>query len=322
LSQPPSADGDDPNHKLREFIYGIMRKPLQNNLYFNTGKSKIDPSRKPRLMPMLCGNNPISNTAADKFLSMTQTQLFFLKQWAKGKFVNECEEWGRDKADCTEPCSKPPTTGVGIDRGVLSNMLGGAFCPGGELSWIVLNPALYSSAYRIKHTKYAAGGLSLPLPVAIKDGSAAPNLAQGNEPGDLTKYIGIPWQADFHECTTQDIDITYDEWNEIDLSSVGDPAAQQVAYEIPWWPAHRPMIVRTVKSSQVFWASGIPDNMAGDLEMVSQWNNLGFLSKATPEQSKLPTFYQVERNDAALGPPVASGGAQLGRTKRRTHNDN
>jgi hypothetical protein len=331
LSQPPSASGDDPNLQLREFVYRIMRKPLENNLYFNTDKSKIDPSLKPRLMPMLCGNNPLSNTAADKFLTMTTTQLFFLQQWANGKFVNECGEWGANRPDCNNPWAEPPTTGVEIDRGVLSNMLGGAFCPGGELSWIVQNPALYSSAYRIKHTKYQAGGLSLPKPIAMKDGSASPDLAAGNEPGDLTKYIGIPWQADFHECTTQDIDITYEEWNNIDLDAAGDPAQQQTAYEIPWWPAHRPVIVRTanlnpktgkVISNQVFWGSGIPENMAGDLEMVSQWNNLGFLAMATPEQPKFPTFYQIERNDTALGAPVTSGQGTLGRSKRSTPNDN
>ena len=30
------------------------------------------------------------------------------------------------------------------------------------------------------------------------------------QPGDLTKYSGIPWQSDFNECSTQMIDVTYD----------------------------------------------------------------------------------------------------------------
>ncbi len=320
LSTPPSG-GEDPYLQNRQYIIRIMREPLQTNLYFNTGKSKINPDNKPRLMPMLCGNNPISNTAPDKFLTMTQTQLFFLRQWAAGKFVNECTEWDESDPNCPDPWSEPPTTGEGIDRGVLSNLLGGAFCPGGEFSWIIINPGIYSSPYRIKHTTYQAGALSLPKPIADIDGSPAPDIAAGMEPGDLTKYIGIPWQADFHECTTQNIDVTYENWNSIDLSSTGDPAEQQIAYDIPWWPAHRPIIIQTEKGQQVFWASGIPDNYAGDLEMVSQWNNLGFLIEPSDPSSGLPAFYQIERNDAALGPPTASGQRTLGRSKRSTRYD-
>lgn len=320
LSTPPSG-GKDPYLQNRQYVIRIMREPLQTNLYFNTGKSKINPDHKPRLMPMLCGNNPISNTSPDKFLAMTQTQLFFLRQWAAGKFVNECTEWDESDPNCPDPWSQPPTTGEGIDRGVLSNLLGGAFCPGGEFSWIIVNPGIYSSPYRIKHTTYQAGALSLPKPIADIDGSPAPNIAAGMEPGDMTKYIGIPWQADFHECTTQNIDVTYDNWNSIYLSSTGDPAEQQIAYDIPWWPAHRPIIIQTEKGQQVFWASGIPDNFAGDLEMVSQWNNLGFLIEPADPSSGLPPFYQTERNDAALGPPTASGQRTLGRSKRSTRYD-
>lgn len=320
LATPPSG-GKDPYRQNRQYVIRIMREPLQTNLYFNTGKSKVNPDHKPRLMPMLCGNNPLSNTVPEKFLTMTRTQLFFLRQWAAGKFVNECLEWDEGDSHCQNPWAKPPTTGEGIDRGVMSNLLGGAFCPGGELSWIMLNPAVYSSPYRVRHTSYQAGALSLPKPIADLDGSPAPDLAAGMEPGDLTKYIGIPWQADFHECTSQDINVTYEDWNNIELSSTGDPAEQQIAYNIPWWPAHRPVVIQTAKGEQVFWASGIPDNNAGDLEMVTQWNNLGFLIESADPSSNLPAFYQTERNDAALGTPTASGSRTLGRSKRRTRYD-
>jgi len=323
LSTPPSGD-NDPYRRQREYVIRIMRQPLQENLYFNSGKSKINPGHKPRLMPMLCGNNPLTNKAPEKFLAMTHTQLFFLRQWAAGKFVNECQEWDESDSQCQTPWLSPPTTGAGIDRGVLSNLLGGAFCPGGELSWIILNPAIYSAAYRIKHAKYQAGGLSLPKVIADIDGSAAPSLLEGLEPGDLTKYIGIPWQADFHECTSQNIDVTYENWNKIDLSSTADPAEQQIAYQIPWWPAHRPVIVRTESnhdSQQVFWTSGVADNNAGDLQMVEAWKDLGFLVQPTDPTSGLPAFYQTERNDEALGKPVVSGQRTLGRSKRKNDND-
>ncbi|MEM7257437.1 MAG: LodA/GoxA family CTQ-dependent oxidase, partial [Pseudomonadota bacterium] len=319
LSQPPTADAD-PHYEQRQFILKILRQPLQENLYAYASKSEPNPDYKPRLMPMLCGNNPISNTAPDKFLRMTLTQLFFLKQWADGKFINECDEWGEGNPHCSDPWAEPPRSGHQIDRGVLSNMLGGAFCPGGELSWIIMNPAIYSEPYRISHAQYEAGGLSLPAPVAEKDGSSAADIARGMEPGDLTKYIGIPWQADFHECTTQDIDITYDNWNSIEPASTGDPVQQKIAYEIPWWPAHRPIVVYTDKGGQVYWASGVPDNKAGDLRMVDAWHDLGFVVRDDGQSNK-PMFYQVERNDDGLGAPVSPGGRLRGRARKHRRND-
>ncbi len=318
LSIPPRL-GEDPNRQKREFILSIMRQTEQSNEYYRRPNVtadynlnvSVDANNKPRLMPMLCGNNPISNIAADKFLSMTPTQLFFLRQWADGKFVNECSEWGEGNEHCKNPWFYPPTSGIGIDRGVLSNMLGGAFCPGGELSWLVLNPALYSEPYRIKHANYLAGQLSLPAAVS---GGTGPNIAGGMEPGDLTKYIGVPWQADFHECTYQNINVTYDDWNNIFPASTGDPVQEDIAYNIPWWPAHRPLVVNLANGSQVYWSSGIATNYAGDLQMVEAWKDMGFIKH---DKGRL-NYHQVERNNSAVGEPVAPGDRILGQTNDQT----
>ena len=43
-------------------------------------------------MPLLCGDNPLTNTAPSKFLRLTDYQLFILKQWADGCFINEIDE--------------------------------------------------------------------------------------------------------------------------------------------------------------------------------------------------------------------------------------
>ena len=313
LSQPPSK-GEDPNFQLRQFVLGIMRGTNQTNEYTVVGNAKSP--NKPRLMPMLCGNNPLTNVSVDKFLAMRPTQLFFLKQWAAGKFVNECQEWEEGNPNCSNPWAFPPTSGIGIDRGVLGNAVGGAFCPGAEMTWIMKNPAIYSAPYRIKHASYIPGALSIPQPIAAKDGSTAPDLKKGLEPGDLTKYIGVPWQADFHECTDQNVDVTYDNWNNIYPDSTGDPVQQQTAYNIPWWPAHRPIVVFDASGSQVYWASGIPDNNAGDLQMVQAWKDLGFLIASGEGNTR--SFAQIERNDEALGAPVKPGDRIAGQNTSRS----
>lgn len=322
LSQPPK-NGIDPNRQHRAFIYAIMRKQGQENLYTAGDLSKHDRNAAtgPRLMPMLNGNNPIDNTTPDKFLRMTDTQLFFLKQWKDGKFINECDEWAEGNASCDDPWTDPPETGSAIDRGVLGNVLGGAFCPGAEVGWIMLNPAIYSAPYRIRQAAYTAGGLSIPAPIAAKDGSQADDIARGMEPGDLTKYMGLPWQADFHECTDQNINVTYELWNVIYPGSTGDPVKQNIAYNIPWWPGHRPMVVQKASGGQYYWASGIPDNYAGGVQMVRDWVNLGFVKFDSNDGS--PGYYQVERNDQALGPQLQPGQGTLGGaiTEEETGND-
>jgi len=249
-------------------------------------------------MPFLCGDNPLDNHAASKFLRLTDTQLFILHQWAVGKFINE-------KLEELPPA--PPQPGVELDRGSLGNMLGGAFCPGGECCWIIRNPAIYSGAYRLNQASPTPGGLSQPA--VVKGLSAASyataDLAAGLEPGDLTKYDAVPWQADFNECSTQMTDITYEDWNLIEPLSTGDPVVpiQQLTY---WWPAHRPMQVNTFLGppGSHNYGSGqfspTPQNHSGDFQMVTEWANLGFVLRnpaAVPGASD-PEFVDVPSGNA------------------------
>ncbi len=267
LSRPPYA-GEDPaaarsRAGQRAFVYGILRKPKDENDF------RIVPNpqngRQFIGMPYLCGDNPISNTSPSKFLRLTDTQLFFMRQWAEGKFINE-----RDEEIDT---SLPP--GEALDRGALATMLGGAFCPGAEACWIMRNPAIYAKAFRLKlsNAYKPVASFRNPIPGSL---SITGNLATGLEPGDITKYGAVPWQADFNECSTQDVNITYRDWNETPLASIGDPALQviQTTY---WWPSHRPMFV-----NGAFWSNGVPQTNDGDLAMVTAWARLGFITLDDP----------------------------------------
>ena len=294
----PPYEGENPEEqkmrrRQRMFVYGVLRQPGQENLW-NIPLGVGPVKDLPVLMPFLCGDNPLSNNIPAKFLRLTDTQLFMLKQWAEGKFINEKDE----DIPITNP-EQSSATGVDLDRGVLSNLLGGAFCPGGEAAWIMRNPAIYSGPYRIKHSPYfSIRNLNtwqpqpLSLPGSIQSPTDPGSMQIGLEPGDLTKYSAVPWQADFNECTTNPTDITYAEWNVIAPQSVGDPAPDitQTTY---WWPAHRPVIVNNKP-----WSQGIPQTNAGDLKMVTAWKDLGFIMNTGTADN--PNFVQVERNDENL----------------------
>ncbi|MEN3331101.1 MAG: hypothetical protein V7641_466 [Blastocatellia bacterium] len=306
LSVPP-YEGEDPGlreqrRQYRARIWGVLRKPGQENLW-QSAINPATPNYRPVLMPYLCGDNPLTNTAAAKFLRLTDTQLFLLKQWTEGKFINEKDE----DIPTTNP-EQSSQTGSDLDRGVLSNLLGGSFCPGGEASWIMRNPAIYAAAYRINlnrnFTLNALGATSQqpllqepqPQPLSLKG-----DLATGLEPGDITKYSGVPWQSDFNECSTQGINLTYEDWNKL-YDNTGDPMldpAQQIVQNTYWWPAHRPMQVFNSKGSQTNWSQGIPPSRQGDLKMVTAWKALGFV-KYDPDPNAPAPYFEVERNDSEL----------------------
>ncbi len=243
---------------VRKRIASLFRQQGQENQKSNNNNQSM--------MPLLCGDNPISETLPSKYLVLTDAQLFFLSQWADGKFV-------------TKDSTRTTTEEEELTHAVLSNCVGGPFCPGIEITWIARNPAIYASPFRIRHKTITQHQLSL------KDDPHA-----GVEPGDLSKRMALPWQADFNECSTQDINDA----------------------EIYWWPAQRPMSV-TVQtapgleaSPPAEWSRGIPSHGStpGDIHMVSEWKNLGFIrASSDPFDS---THYEVERDDDAFNPPKHS----------------
>lgn len=291
----------DPYREMRQFVYYALRHTGEENSFLNLTADPKYLIYGKRLMPLLCGDNPITNTHVSKFFKLTDTQLFLLRQWADGKFINEKVEF--ENPDNVENIKRAKVDkGVELDRGVLSNVLGGSFCPGGEVGWIIRNPAIYKKPYRIKQNQdfvpnSGSGRLSGRAPFMPPALSQTDNLKTGLEPGDITKRNSLPWQSDYNECSTQVIDVTYREWNKL-YNTENDPGViNRKVSETLWWPAHRPMVVyRKVdgKYKQEEWAKGIPQTYEGDFKMVSEWRNLGFVLK---NDGKGPDYVEVERND-------------------------
>jgi hypothetical protein len=301
------AKGDkpaDPYGPLRRFLFGLLRLPGEENEF------KIEDQVSSRLhnlplMPLLCGDNPLSNTAPSKFLRLTDYMLFILKQWAEGRFINEVDEGWLQSPPYTPYLpypTEPPKTGRALDAGVMSNVLGGAFCPGGEACWIMRNPAIYWEPYRFKADRSISDFLQSAAQVNSANASTVAvdytfnvedplsqdsDFAKGLQPGDVTKYSAVPWQSDFNECTTNPNDITYADWNINYPDSENDPDLRHgtKVQTTMWWPAHRPLQCAEVTSVDnggpnyvwTNWTKGVPQTHAGDLKMVTEWAKLGFV---------------------------------------------
>jgi L-Lysine epsilon oxidase N-terminal/L-lysine epsilon oxidase C-terminal domain len=297
------AATEDVYKDSRQYLFDLLRRPGEENVFRLEDRPTSRVHGLP-LMPLLAGDNPLNNTLPAKFFRLTDFQYYLLRQWALGLFYNEeLEGWG--KADPWRPYAGwVNRTGHDLDRGVLSNLLGGAFCPGGEAGWILRNPAIYREPYRLKadpafasfrQTAAQANASRGQLPEADYAAYVAEPLSQDNDfdrglqPGDVTKAMALPWQADFNECTTQDINVTYEEWNQIDPTSDHDSLMrrEERVWETLWWPAHRPVQTFEIVAQeggkpvyrQVDWSRGIPGTNAGSLKMVSDWWRLGFVAR-------------------------------------------
>lgn len=273
LSAIKDGNGDPQYNSLRQYFFSNIRPPEQKNSL----KSKT--TGYP-MMPYIAGDDATdSSQKSSKYLTLTDTQYFFLKQWANGKFIEN-----------PQSLTKPEK----LTMASLEACVGGAFSPGIEITWICRNPKLYQEPFRIK-VKFDFGQINTEL-------SFGTDWEGGFEPGDVTKYMALPWQADFDVCTTQNID--------------------RIVW---WWPAQRPLFVYlkytepsensyqdgvpddTIKHRQVPWVGTSYDQNADDylilgyLEMVQQWHQLGFIfdisggTEGVPEDWEGSYFAEVAK---------------------------
>lgn len=255
------GDSDPAYNGLRHYYLDYIRAPSNPNLL-------VSPISGVTMMPYLAGDDAIgpSEWASSKYSTLTDTQYFFLKQWADGHFDN------------TPPPALDPAEA--LTRAVLENCVGGAFSPGIEMTWISRNPSIYSGPFRIRVRT------DIPAPLSL---GFEPLL--GMEPGDVCRYMAVPWQADFNECSSQ-------------------PINGRILW---WWPAQRPEYVYlppepkakesgpTIDTGrQVAWVGSDYDQnaddyiaFADDLEMVYLWRDLGFVYNIGTEDK--PHFVEVMR---------------------------
>lgn len=217
----------DPGRQARHAIFRRIGDP-NNPRPFN-------PSIADK-MPWLRGDED-EKTA----LTVTRTTYFLLTQWKDGHFIGD---W------TGVPTPSTAITPEGLDIAALENCAGGGFYPGMEAGWIMRNVNIYLKD---------AG----PANLRIRHKTGGP---QGVVPGDLTKRMALPWQADFNACNGN------------------------------WWPAQRPQNVRVAgKPNYVSWSAreGTNDGLMRNIEMAENWCELGFV-KGDPNGT-LPLL-EEERN--------------------------
>ncbi|HEX8213271.1 MAG TPA: LodA/GoxA family CTQ-dependent oxidase [Longimicrobium sp.] len=286
-------------------VYGEARLQI-----FNSFREPEPTSNSPLPWPWIYGDdmdNPPSPSPRQN-ASVSPTQYRVLKAWAAGQFV---DDWERpyDPPRFIEqvPLQDQPAM---LDRAALHFCLADAFHPGCEVTWPVRHVTLFSSPFRIIHRSPDQPepdyGPVLTPEIALS--ATGPLHAQG--PGDLTRWMGLPWQADTAFCRSGygTKTYTYDPFIPTFWPArVPNQVLTQEAYEVVR-DASRPRQERleafTGRASWTRWLDG-PDTAAQMEQMVELFGSFGVveLREGVASDPVFPPMIGVEALGGALPRP-------------------
>lgn len=219
LARPPEGESD---------IYQELRRVI-----FNTFRPADTESTTRSSWPWLYGDafgsDPSTDRSPRNNLAVSKVRMRLMELWVEGKFDDDrtCNPPPSNLADVD--LSKQPAM---LDQSALHFCLADAFHPGCELTWPMRHSTLYTAPFRVRHRPENEPepdyGSVLTQEIVLQPGG--PLSAQG--PGDLTRWMGLPWQADTGFCRSG-YDLDYD------------------PYLPAYWPANVPNQVLTEDSYKI-----------------------------------------------------------------------
>ena len=298
---------------LREAVFSKFRNP------HNLGPTAYLEERDK--LPYMTGDGVNYNGSPLQWFQFPALQYAYLKAWAEGNFVNDLHDADLDAVQGLDdlPLAQQPAA---LTRAALEPCSGGAFHPGVELSYYMRLAPLYARAHdaTAEPFRIAQGnrpsllhnvGRLLTPEVAMQGGNGAPAPIGPQMPGDLTRWMGLPWQCDAFSCQ--------------------QVVMQQDFPTATWWPALLPVDVLTEVYYQqlmrtdlaaaerlkffharVPWSRGVPgigyhanaSYWDGITNMIRVWERMGFLQgrpapSAPGRPEGLPDTLYVEVGRAA-----------------------
>jgi hypothetical protein len=298
LARAPKEDAD-PWRELRLQVFNEFRLPVPLNddpvpwpWEYGDADSLPDFPHSPR-----------------KNLAISATQHYTLQLWAAGRFT---ADW---PADGQPPRAldgmQPAEQAAMLDRAALHFCLADAFHPGTEVTWPIRHISLFTTPFRIRQrppgtpeTDY--GATLSQAQVLAPDG---PLWAQG--PGDLTRWMGLPWQADTAWCRSG-YDTTYDPYLPTFWPArVPNQVLSEADYRIVVNPDSKPEEREEAFNRRADWNRLVGnDGVEAMLNMVNHFASQGVIlaRPGLPDDPLYPGTMMVEN---AILPPHAPQAPKL-----------
>ncbi len=209
------ADASDDNKAFRTKLFKKIRGP-KDNFKFDCENFHEKPGTKGQQelkLPYILGGGVDYTGSPDHWFKIPTYTHEVLKKWAKGDFVNDLEDEKTDAVTSLKDVDlnlQPES----LTRAALSPLSGSGFHPGVELPWVLAQlPSLgvepfYRGLFRINpdtNSDRRPGlvqdlGRLLTPELAFCGNGKVPGVVGAQMPGDLTRWMGLPWQPDAFSC--------------------------------------------------------------------------------------------------------------------------
>ncbi|WP_323769810.1 CTQ-dependent glycine oxidase GoxA [Antarctobacter sp.] len=238
------ADPDPANAEFRQQIFALFRDP------YNVGD---DAYLEERLkIPYMLGDGVNYDGSPLQWFQFPKLQYAYLEAWASGAFVNDYD--GQVAEDVTTEFDTFEDIPLDLQPGALTQAAlepcsGGAFHPGVELTYYLRLKEMYArntdpeaEPFRIAYGDRPSlnqnlGRLLTPQIAFDGFGDTPPPLGP-QMAGDLTRWMGLPWQCDAFSCQQVLMQQNY-------------PTAV-------WWPALLPIDVLP----EAYYTAGMDDTLS------------------------------------------------------------
>lgn len=312
----------DPNAELRRTIYNSFRA---------TNTRTVEEGAWPWMYGDAFGYtdpDPTQPPSPNKYLKLPPYYDYILKCWVSGDFISDYDPNRKRYQEFSDvDLQDQPDM---LDQAAMHFCLADAFHPGAELTWPMRHASMYRAPYRIRMRAPGKNDPSYGSSLDHNQVIAMEGPLYDQSPGDLTRWMAIPWQGDTAYCRSG-YDMEYDPYlptfwparvpnqvlTQIDYQTLMDkrkPMAERIAafQNRPSWlrqlPAQNPAPEQMMYMIQHFGEMGIlealpkPDDIdwLPDLLYVE---NLSEVKRAELEKAHkifLESYNQLGPTDRAL----------------------
>ncbi len=251
-------------------------------------------------------------------LWVTETQYGWLKEWSKDNFIEDMDQLpeqgsplpGRAEADPLQ--EGPLQEGIELNqqphaltKAALEECLGGPFRPGIEISWPLRVPQMWkspqgeASPFRLNIIDKCEKVEDSYGPVLYPDvamSECGPVHKSG--PGTLTRWMGVPWQADAASCLGG-----LDDSNYLPLPMLWSPRAPQEvlseqSIETLEYTKNSAQQKNKAFNYRQFWLRDLnnTDTLRRINDMAQEWADLGIIApQSVASDSQIPEVVWSEQ---------------------------